>query len=111
MKFVCRRCGACCRWPGCVKLADGECGRIAGFLGIPECEFIDEWTRISPDRQCLSLTESPDGSCVFLDTDERGVARCRIEPVKPRQCRDFPEKWNFPDWHKVCPGAFEERDL
>lgn len=111
MKFVCRRCGACCRWPGCVKLADGECGRIAGFLGISEDEFIGKWTRISPDRQCLSLIEKSDGSCVFLELCDGGAAECRIDPVKPRQCCDFPEKWNFPEWQESCPGVFEEQNI
>ena len=109
MKFVCRRCGCCCRWPGCVKLADEETGRLAGFLGIPEEKFIAELTRISPDRQCLSLIEKADGSCIFLDSDG-GVAVCKVEPVKPRQCRNFPEKWNFPGWREACPGAIEERE-
>ena len=27
---------------------------------------------------------------------------CRINPVKPRQCRDFPNKWNFPGWRELC---------
>ena len=108
MGFVCRRCGACCRWPGCVKLSPEDVGRIAGFLGISEDEFIEKQTRISPDRQCLSLIEKSDGSCIYLDSAEDRPAICRIDPVKPRQCRDFPEKWNFPNWQKSCPGTLKE---
>ena len=25
-----------------------------------------------------------------------------INEVKPQQCRDFPNKWNFPGWRQVC---------
>ena len=105
--FVCRRCGSCCRWSGCVKLLPGEGERIAAYLGMSESEFFAGMTRLSPDRQCLSLTENADGSCVFLESAE-GVAACRIDQVKPEQCRAFPEKWNFPGWEKLCEGAPEE---
>ncbi len=108
MSFVCRRCGNCCRWPGCVKLLPGETGKIAGFLGIPEELFIAEMTRISPDRQCLSLNEREDGSCIYFTSGGDGAAGCRIHPVKPRQCRDFPEHWNFPGWRRLCAGGGEE---
>ena len=108
MAFVCRRCGACCRWSGCVKLLPGELEAIAKFLGVSAEEFSAASTRLSPDRQCLSLDERPDGSCIFLDAAPDGLARCIVDPVKPRQCRDFPERWNFPGWQKECPGVFEE---
>ena len=108
MAFVCRRCGACCRWPGCVKLLPGELEAIAEFLGVAAEEFSARSTRLSPDRRWLSLDERPDGSCIFLDVAPDGLARCAVDPVKPRQCRDFPERWNFPGWQKECPGVFEE---
>ena len=108
MGFRCRRCGRCCSWPGCVKLLPGEAERIAAFLGMSETEFIERHTRISADRQCLSLNEDRNGSCIFLSFGGDGVAECRIDPVKPRQCREFPERWNFPDWRKECPGIVEE---
>jgi hypothetical protein len=25
-----------------------------------------------------------------------------VQPVKPQQCCDFPNLWNFPDFQKVC---------
>ena len=69
-------------------------------------EFYDRFTAISRDRSCLILTAEPDGRCVFLEQGE--LASCRIDPVKPRQCRAFPEEWNFPGWQRECPGG---RDL
>ncbi|MBQ9502988.1 MAG: YkgJ family cysteine cluster protein [Lentisphaeria bacterium] len=106
--FSCRRCGACCRWPGCVKVTGEEADRIASFLGISPPEFIDRFTRLSPDRLHLSLLEKDDGACQWLS--DAVPAACLIEPVKPRQCRDFPSKWNFPGWQKLCGGTFEETD-
>ena len=108
MAFVCRRCGACCRWPGCVKLQPGEFEAIAAFLGLDEAEFSARFTRLSKDRQCLSLTERSDGGCIFLEDAPGALAKCAVDPVKPRQCRDFPEHWNFPGWRDECPGTFEE---
>lgn len=104
-KFECRRCGNCCRWSGCVKLESHRVDVIAAFLGIPVEEFLERYTRLMPDRQGLSLTEKPDGSCVFLDGEEGEPARCRIQPVKPEQCDRFPLHWNFPGWEALCPGA------
>ena len=90
-----------------MKLLPGEGEKIAAYLGIPEAEFFSGMTRLSPDRQWLSLTEKTDGSCIFL-TSAEGMAACRIDPVKPTQCRAFPVKWNFPGWEKLCEGAPKE---
>ena len=93
----CQRCTACCRWPGEVRLMDGEVARLAAFQGIGEVEFIQRFTRITNDRRGLSLEEKRNGECVFLD----GVD-CSVQPVKPQQCRDFPNLWNFPGFEKTC---------
>jgi len=102
-RFQCRRCGRCCRWPGYVRLTHDEVDAIAGFLEMTPEAFAEKYTRLTADRSGLSLVERADGVCVFL-TEARPAA-CRIEAVKPRQCRDFPEKWNFPGWEKECPGG------
>jgi len=68
-------------------------------------EFYEKYTRIAPDRSCLSLTEEPSGECVFLERGAEGRWSCRIDAVKPRQCRDFPLRWNFPGWEKLCSSA------
>ena len=109
-KFVCRRCGNCCRWKGCVKVKPDEVDRIAAFLGIQIEVFLDQYTRLTPDRKHLSLLEKEDGSCQWLiETD--GLPACAIDPVKPVQCRDFPMKWNFPGWENKCGGTFVEEEL
>lgn len=101
--FRCRRCGNCCRWSGYVRLSETEIDVIAGFLGMSPGDFVERYTRLTADRSGLSLIEKADGACIFL-TETRPPA-CRIEAVKPRQCRDFPEKWNFPGWEKECAGG------
>jgi uncharacterized protein len=93
----CQRCTACCRWPGQVRLSDVEISRLAVFLGLAETEFIERFTRLRTDRRGLSLAEKSNGECIFLDGDD-----CSVQSVKPQQCRDFPNLWNFPDFEKTC---------
>jgi len=97
MVYECQRCTACCRWPGQVRLIDPEIGAISAFLGIEEHAFIQQYTRLSRDRRGLALEEQRDGACVFLEGES-----CRIQPIKPRQCREFPNRWRFPGFEEVC---------
>ncbi len=93
----CQRCTACCRWPGQVRLDAGEIARIAGHLELSEYVFIQEFTRLADDRRGLVLQDQPDGACIFFVG-----ADCRVQPVKPQQCRDFPNLWNFPGFEAHC---------
>lgn len=98
--YQCQRCGNCCRWPGFVKIEDAEIGAMARFLGVPEDEFIQRFTRLRQYRDGLALIDKPDGACIFLDGRD-----CRVQPVKPKQCRGFPNEWNFPGWREVCEAV------
>lgn len=100
MFYQCQRCTRCCRWPGDVKVSDAEIESIAAFLGMSVEDFIARYTRLRADRRGLSLTDHPDHSCIFLDGRD-----CRINEVKPQQCRDFPNKWRFPGWRQVCEAV------
>ena len=93
----CQRCTACCRWPGQVQLTDAEIARLAAFRGVTEGDFIQQFTRLRQDRQGLALQEKPDGACIFLEGND-----CAVQPVKPQQCREFPNLWNFPGFEKIC---------
>lgn len=95
--WQCQRCTACCRWPGDVKVNSAEITEIATYLNMSEDAFVAQYSRLRTDRAGLSLLEQADGSCIFLTGND-----CRINAVKPRQCRDFPNKWNFPGWRQVC---------
>jgi Fe-S-cluster containining protein len=80
-----------------VRLADEEIARLAAFKGLSEHDFIQRFTRLSPDRRGLALQEKAGSECVFLDGDD-----CSVQPVKPQQCCDFPNLWNFPGFEQVC---------
>lgn len=95
--YDCQRCTACCRWPGQVKLTEAEISALAACLGLSEFDFIQRYTRLRPDRRGLSLTEQPDGACVFLNGRD-----CVVQAVKPQQCRDFPNGWRFEGFEKFC---------
>lgn len=100
--YQCQRCTACCRWPGFVKIELEEVPAIANFLNLSEHDFIQNYTVLSPNRTGLALIQNPEGghACIFLDGQE-----CRIQPVKPKQCKGFPNEWNFPGWRDICKAA------
>ena len=98
--FQCIRCHACCRQEGYVRLGSGEAETIAKFLGMEIFSFTRDFTILTRDRQTLSLIEKPGGECIFLNDDG-----CRINEVKPEQCRDFPLKWKFAGFETICGWA------
>ena len=98
--YTCQRCTACCRWPGQVKVSAEEIGRIAAYLGIEEHDFIQRFTRLRTQRDGLALIDKPTGECGFLEGND-----CSIQAVKPEQCRQFPNRWNFPGWREVCEAV------
>ena len=95
--YECQRCTACCRWPGVVRLSDLEITRLASFRELTEFEFIQQYTRLATDRRGLVLNDNQNGECIFLKGED-----CSVQPVKPQQCRDFPNLWNFPGFEKTC---------
>lgn len=107
--YECQRCTACCRWPGQVRLTEAEIGRLARFKGLSEFDFIQQFTQLQADRRGLALMNKANGECIFLEGHD-----CSVQPVKPQQCRDFPNLWNFPGFEKVCqalPQMVEPQEL
>jgi len=86
-----------------VRLTEAEIARIAAYLKLSETEFIARHARLRADRKGLSLLEKPNGECEFLAGND-----CSIQPVKPQQCRDFPNLWNFPGFEKICQAIPRE---
>lgn len=70
---------------------------MAVHLRMDEPAFIATYTRLNASRSGLALTDQENGACVFLDGND-----CRVNPVKPQQCRDFPNLWNFPGFEQTC---------
>lgn len=95
--YQCDRCTACCKWPGDVKVEDDEIQAIADYLEMDFYDFVRDHTRLRTNRAGLSLLEKENDECVWLEGDQ-----CKLQEVKPRQCRGFPNQWNFKDWKKVC---------
>jgi Fe-S-cluster containining protein len=103
-EFKCLKCGTCCKWPGYVRLSHDDIDNIAIFLNMTVNEFIEKYTFLTRDRRSLSLIENEDGYCIFL-TDEG----CKINPVKPQQCIDFPHKWRFEGWDDLCGWGIKNK--
>src|SRR5262245_6515257 len=95
--YECDRCTACCRWPGQVRLADEEIRRLAAHVGLSEFDFVQKFTRLTAGRDSLALQDKPNGECIFLNGNA-----CEVNAVKPQQCRNFPNLWNFPGFQEVC---------
>lgn len=99
-QFKCLECGACCSQDGYVRLKRDEPDQIAAFLNMDVYTFIETFTVLTRDRQALSLINKERTICVFL-TD----GKCRIHPVKPVQCREFPFEWKFTAFETICAWA------
>jgi uncharacterized protein len=107
LRFTCTQCGNCCTGaPGVVWVNDEEIAAIAEHLDKPVGEIRLMHTR--PYAGGTSLTEFANGDCTFLDPATR---RCKVYPVRPRQCRTWPF-WNSnledeQAWQaakRTCPG-------
>lgn len=107
--YECQRCTACCRWPGQVKLTDGEIAAMAKHFALSEVQFIQDFTRLRSDRRGLALKDKANGECIFLEGDN-----CAVQQVKPKQCSDFPNLWNFPGFEQSCralPKVVSQEDF
>jgi Fe-S-cluster containining protein len=80
-----------------MRLTDEDVRAMAAFLEVTEHEFTGGYTRLREDRRGLALNEKANGECVFPDGLD-----CVVQPVKPQQCRDFPNGWNSPGFEKDC---------
>ena len=62
---------------------------MAAQLNLQEEVFIEQYTRLSPNRSQLALRDQADGSCIFC----RRISA--VYQARPLQCRSFPRhgKW------------------
>jgi Fe-S-cluster containining protein len=100
-RYLCQRCGNCCRWPGFVAITSSESERIADFLGLSPEEFASQYTELLPSRAGLGIKSRTNGACVFLS----GTNHCTIQAVKPLHCKGFPNAWRFDGWREVCEAV------
>ena len=86
--FVCRRCGACCRVPGVVRVDAEDVDRLAAALGMTVEAFTERFTELAPGRTGLMLAGDPEGPCIFLGEDNL--------------CREYPARWRSAAIEAVC---------
>lgn len=94
--YDCQRCTACCRL-GQVVIGERKIADMARLQRVSEWDFVQNFTRLRPQRDGLSLLDKENSECIFLDGGD-----CRVQEAKPMQCRGFPNRWNFPGWRSVC---------
>lgn len=99
--FKCLKCGNCCRPKGWVKITDADADALARHFNMEVRDFLDKYTLLCEDRRSISLKEKSDDSCIFLAPDNS----CEVNDAKPIQCREFPFKWNYDGWKKICRGV------
>lgn len=105
-RFECKQCGNCCRGIGYVRITPDDAERIARFLNIKLASFYNQYT-FRPEGLISNSTENTEWwlldteshECVFLEKN-----LCKIHPVKPLQCRDFPQQWHPRDFFLYCKG-------
>lgn len=87
LRFHCTGCGACCTGGGdhYVAVDNSEQEAIRRFLGVSRSWFRRRYL-LTLDTGGGELASGRDGRCVFLDAHDR----CRVYPVRPRQCRSYP---------------------
>jgi Fe-S-cluster containining protein len=87
LRFHCTGCGACCTGgvDHVVETSATERSAIRAHLGISEAWFRRRYLE-HLDETTFGIRLEADGRCPFLGRDNR----CRIYPVRPRQCRTYP---------------------
>ncbi len=85
--FPCFCCGVCCSGYQ-VQMDLAEARRVAGSLGVPWHEFVDEYADPRwPGRDTTFVLRHVAGKCVFLDQEaDSGIGLCRIHAFKPTVC-------------------------
>jgi hypothetical protein len=87
LRFECTGCGACCTGDAdhYVEVNAAERDAIRALLGLSRVWFRRRYlVRVAAGLTGIRL--GPDGRCPFLGADHR----CRVYPVRPRQCRTYP---------------------
>lgn len=105
-KFVCQRCGECCRGESTVSLSDTEIQKIAQFLGLSIEDFFKNFIVLKGEKR--KEMKIKDGYCIFFDQEKK---LCKIHPVKPNKCKEWPftpiifkDIENFQIIQKFCKG-------
>ncbi len=87
LRFECTGCGACCTGGAdhYVEVNAAERDAIRAFLGLSPAWFRRRYL-LQAAAGLTGIRLGRDGRCPFLGGDNR----CRVYPVRPRQCRTYP---------------------
>jgi len=80
--FDCRQCGDCCQGRGGIFVRPEEVEEMAALLKMSPEEFYARFVEVSSQGPHLTTVN---GFCVFLEDNH-----CRVHPVKPFICRQWP---------------------
>lgn len=101
--FACQMCGDCCRGYGGTYVTESDIQAIADYLHEDPKRFKSKYCQLSGSRYVLAQADN--GYCIFWDK------LCRIHPVKPRMCRNWPYLAailaDIANWRAMgnsCPG-------
>ncbi len=101
--FDCKQCGDCCKGYGGTFVTPEEIFSISAFLREAPDRFVEKYCQMSGKKPVLAQAET--GYCLFWD------GLCRIHPVKPRMCRQWPfilslltDVQNWRIMARDCPG-------
>ncbi len=113
LRFECIECGDCCKTHGeyaFVYLSKFDVERISSYLNMTQIDFLNNYCATDEDGE-IHLS-SLVGDCSFLENSNR----CKIYPVRPKQCDTWPfwiENLNKPTWEgpvsKCCPGIGRDK--
>jgi hypothetical protein len=80
--FSCRQCGECCRGERGILVTPAELEAMAAYLGLAPEDFAARYLIETPLGPQLA---AQNGACIFQEG-----SLCRVHPVKPRICREWP---------------------
>lgn len=105
--FACRQCGECCRGDKGILVTPAEMAALAAFLDLSREELQRRY--LVPSALGPQVA-AQNGACVFLADN-----RCRVHPVKPRICREWPflpalltHADEYEAAKEACPGLHPE---
>ena len=103
--FRCHRCGNCCSIEGYVRVFPDDAERIARYLGISIPELRQQYMTRTKEGGWSLVDHAETTDCIMLTSDRL----CRIHPVKPEQCKNFPMRWRNQDAKSYCESLSEDK--
>ena len=101
IKFLCTKCGDCCKTDGIVNLKRNELHSISNYLNEPLKKVKEKYNIKDISNEDFVLVVTGRKGCPFLKNN-----LCSLQEVKPEQCKKYPF-WpgqNFEKESEFCEG-------